>query len=1242
MYTTPALSKSTCARMPLGIAALMGCFLGVLLLAMVPGSTRASSHASIHASSPGFKVETIHAFSSQKSQPVSQFAFDSDTLLVVDFTLNDRLNIQLGIIHSRLSVFYRLTSERSMKPGTDLDNENGWSTLPNSFWKWDPSSGDWWMTAPAKTNVEFPIDLAFVYQRSTVEPVLNQQKIRDKIQQQLDLSTAQENEPFQLEQSGRITRGIVTGSNQQISLESGLDIQLTGSIGDETQLSAILTDRNIPFQPDGTTQSIREFDQLIIQITHPNHTLKMGDVDISMNGAPTHRLNRRIQGVYAEQSLFTKKGAESRISSLASQTRGVYTNEQISPVEGVQGPYRLQGSMNNPFTIILAGTEKVYLDGQLLKRGIDYDYIIDYSLGEINFSSQQLIRNESRIFVEYEYVENGFSRSLLASEVAYTSPDKRFTFNSMVSREADNNGILAQDLLTESEIQLLKNAGDQTTIGIDSGRPWSGNLDRSRAYIRVDTLWNAQMYTIYKKANDPGIPQNELVQVQFTRVGANEGDYKRLETGLNVPIYEWVGENSGDFTSEIELPTPMAHHVVSFDASYDLPENVRLSGNWSLSSFDVNRYSSKDNEDNIGLAYQAEVEWGSNMLGADKSRVRGYMRKVDARYQGTERIREVEYQRLFDLETSLIEEQVFGGEWEWQQSENEIQLGLIHFRAGSEERIRQTSTLRMGDSERVSLGYQQDFVRRLSSLGGMGYWFRQKGTVGFPVKGGSERRSPNFVIGIDFEQEDQRRRRVGSDSLISPTQRFWSVGPSITGQHTKWDWKASWMHREEDHSYEGRLVPSSSAMEQRYQVNWRVNEHIWGKQELHFRTRKSSTILAAEPLDQEGGQEGYLSQKNVGIIIVSQLEWGQIDQNGKVFWDYNASTRRRSNFQEIYVYVGPELGQYVWIDDNQDLLQQITEFYPELSSNEGEYIKRLLPGDDYQSLIQVTTRLRYSWLPFETRLSNRPLWQALQLNVDLRVSEDNSQDKLAQVLLLQPSTIMQQPWTVEGTLGALGRIEITPNPTGIQGYVEWDNSSSVHQRNVEVVQSAQQILKFEGGYRFNDALLSGFMGSRSRLFEYSDQLSLRNYSLTKYSLESSISARINRSWNIKAALKHSRFNDNHSFAQEFVTVVDPAVIFPSFTLRQWQYRMEQIIYVPGGVQARLQVAIQEFNSINTLNSYIGYRLTEGMGLGRSARWDLNTQYRWKDWLELNMEYHGRTGKNTPVIHTVQLSFNALF
>ena len=105
-----------------------------------------------------------------------------------------------------------------------------------------------------------------------------------------------------------------------------------------------------------------------------------------------------------------------------------------------------------------------------------------------------------------------------------------------------------------------------------------------------------------------------------------------------------------------------------------------------------------------------------------------------------------------------------------------------------------------------------------------------------------------------------------------------------------------------------------------------------------------------------------------------------------------------------------------------------------------------------------------------------------------------------------------------GNLGASGRLEITPNSTGIQGLAEWDNSSSIHQRNVEVLQSAKKVLKLEGGYRFNETIFSGLMGSQSRLFEYSDQLHLRNYSLTQYTIESSISARVNRSWNIKAIL----------------------------------------------------------------------------------------------------------------------------
>ena len=40
---------------------------------------------------------------------------------------------------------------------------------------------------------------------------------------------------------------------------------------------------------------------------------------------------------------------------------------------------------------ILSGTEKVWLNGQRLERGENYDYTIDYSSSEIYFTPKRLI-----------------------------------------------------------------------------------------------------------------------------------------------------------------------------------------------------------------------------------------------------------------------------------------------------------------------------------------------------------------------------------------------------------------------------------------------------------------------------------------------------------------------------------------------------------------------------------------------------------------------------------------------------------------------------------------------------------------------------------------------------------------------------------------------------------------------------------------------------------------------------------
>ena len=52
------------------------------------------------------------------------------------------------------------------------------------------------------------------------------------------------------------------------------------------------------------------------------------------------------------------------------------------------------------YVIVISGSERVYVNGVLLKRGENNDYTIDYNAGEIVFTSLFTITSEMRISIE--------------------------------------------------------------------------------------------------------------------------------------------------------------------------------------------------------------------------------------------------------------------------------------------------------------------------------------------------------------------------------------------------------------------------------------------------------------------------------------------------------------------------------------------------------------------------------------------------------------------------------------------------------------------------------------------------------------------------------------------------------------------------------------------------------------------------------------------------------------------------
>ncbi|MEP2297456.1 hypothetical protein, partial [Algoriphagus sp.] len=676
-----------------------------------------------------------------------------------------------------------------------------------------------------------------------------------------------------LYKSGSLTRGISFGNTQNVFVNSALNLQLEGDIAEKLKIRASITDQNVPFQPEGNTQQIQDFDNVLIELYNDDFSLTAGDVVLQQRQSEFLRYYKNVQGLqftsnYKMSDMWT---ASSQV--FASIAKGKFASIQLPILEGVLGPYRVSGPNNERFVIIMANSERVFLDGKQLKRGFNEDYVIDYNQAEITFTPKVLITQYSRVRVDFEYAERNYSRSIIGANHSQTNGKVDFYMNYYQEKDNRNRPLFTD--FNQQELGLMASVGD------------SAELAR---IPRIDSVAFDQNRILYEKITETDEQGNDLVyyaystnpltahyELGFSQVGAGRGDYRRSSQLSNGTVYEYVprlnGQAQGDYSILSQLPLPDSKRMVTAGTRIKLNEHEKVYTEFALSSQDQNLFSELDDDDNQGVG----VKVGLQSEGRESSLFKGYIMKGQTEYEYNstnfnfiDRFRYIEFDRDWGLSQQALEnaaaEQFFRAGIGFEKDALNRFDYLFHLRNrqnvlnGMQHAA--NWNLQLGDKIRL----KQEFFRLNSKQDSLNSdWIRYLGDVSYTSK--------IFVPGYQFSVDRNALKSAETDSVLSTAMNFQQHLVYLRSNDTlSYSFLADAAWREDKAPFAGKLLDDTRAFTSNFTFRKQWTQHSLSStftyREIEYLQRDlPSELTVMGKLDYQGSLGKNLLRNEISYAI---------------------------------------------------------------------------------------------------------------------------------------------------------------------------------------------------------------------------------------------------------------------------------------------------------------------------------------------------------------------------------------
>lgn len=1036
---------------------------------------------------------------------------------------------------------------------------------------------------------------------------------------------------------GSFSRGISIGNRQDLVLNSAFNLQLEGELGNGIQVLAAITDESLPIQPEGNTQQLREFDRIFIQLSRDRTSLTAGDYELRQPQGYFMRYFKKLEGA----TLRTTTGAETNQDGGVLETRasiavarGQFVRQTIDPIEGNQGPYRLRGNGEQRFLVVLAGTERIYLNGELLERGQDADYVIDYNLAELTFTTRRLITRDSRIVAEYEFSDQRYLRTLYALDNRYEQGN--WTVYANLLSQQDSKTATGDLLLTDEQRRRLAEAGDSPSDSLVSSiELLEGRSDQRATYVLVDTLipCSGERTVFLRYTTETA---GELYVARFSDLGPGGGDYEIDPTTLaNERVYRYVAPDpvtcasQGRFAPLSQLVAPELQRLLTVGTALKT-EGGALRVEAAQSSQDLNRFSSLDSDDDQGLALRLDAHQ-EFLLGADSTAwsltPRFSLEWVEANYRSINPYRSPDFLRNWNLSDRLgasdldqrTEQLVIAG------------LGLQHREWGNLD-----YEYSRFDRRAVYLGQRHAVQGQLERSGWRlagGASLLENRTSAGPTQAGSTTENGRFWRPQLQLSKNWSRYQLGASFQAETSERF--IGQTDSLAPTSFAFK--------QYSLELASLPTEGrfdfSLEARQRTDWQGLGGLLSEVTRANELELNGNLTSSEQL-QLGGNFSYrrlrVKERDLVGQTPGQTFLGRIDIRARLFgnslrsqtaYTLGSGQEPRVDFQ--YLYVGPGLGQYIWLDSlyNNDGRIQQNEMEIAPFTDQADYVRVSIFTDEF------------------IRTDNAGLNQSLQWDGSRLWSDPKGWQKLVKRLQLQASITIDRKTRQADGIQSWNPLQLNISDTALVSLSSGSRQALFFNRN----HAKYDFQISQNDLRRRQVLTTGFESSRRQEWE----ARLRYRPVTALSLEA-----VGRSGQRSA---DSEFFNNKDYEINFYSLgpeVDwqPGQDFRFKSSLQLGEEQNQLLTgnneksqrteweLTGNFRRWLDLRLRyvKIDLEGDARSPVGFALLNGLQVGQNWLWTVNATRQLGQYLQLTLSYEGRQTGMAPTVHIGRAQVTAIF